>query len=202
MDEPATKAEESPAPPRMPRATDPGRMVPEIVEERAERAAAAIDARNPIFDTLVRDEADLEGLLAYALYKQNKRDWLIAFERSNSRPPDERELASYILGERTPRRIDTYRRLAAEALAGQSGGAARKVVAARVDNGPARPIEPPAATTAPHPTMRIADGGTRPAPQPASPGRSSSLVTLASIVVVAIVAAYLVYRFGGLILGR
>jgi hypothetical protein len=72
--------------------------------------------RNPIFELLVQGESDVAGLLAYGLYKQNKRDWLIAFQASNSRAPDAAELAAFILAERIPRRVATYRRLAEDML--------------------------------------------------------------------------------------
>jgi hypothetical protein len=72
--------------------------------------------KNPIFELLVLGEHDVPGLLAYGLYKQNKRDWLIAFQASNSRTPDAAELAAFILSERIPRRIATYRRIAEDML--------------------------------------------------------------------------------------
>jgi hypothetical protein len=72
--------------------------------------------RNPIFELLVKGENDVTGLLAYGLYKQNKRDWLIAFQANNNRSPDQNELAAFILAERIPRRIMTYRHLAENML--------------------------------------------------------------------------------------
>jgi hypothetical protein len=72
--------------------------------------------RNPIFELLVKGENDVVGLLAYGLYKQNKRDWLIAFQANNNRAPDTNELAAFILAERIPRRIMTYRHLAENML--------------------------------------------------------------------------------------
>jgi hypothetical protein len=72
--------------------------------------------RNPIFELLVKSENDVVGLLAYGLYKQNKRDWLIAFQANHGRAPDAAELAAFILAERIPRRITTYRHLAENML--------------------------------------------------------------------------------------
>jgi hypothetical protein len=72
--------------------------------------------RNPIFELLVKGENDVTGLLAYGLYKQNKRDWLIAFQANNNRAPDQNELAAFILAERIPRRVMTYRHLAENML--------------------------------------------------------------------------------------
>jgi hypothetical protein len=71
---------------------------------------------NPIFEILVQGENDVPGLLAYALYKQNKRDWLIAFQATNNRIPNSAERAAFILSERIPRRSLTYRRLAEDML--------------------------------------------------------------------------------------
>ena len=46
----------------------------------------------------------IAGLVAYSIYKQNKLDWLAAFETAKGRAPNDAELASYIIGEGTPRR--------------------------------------------------------------------------------------------------
>jgi hypothetical protein len=72
--------------------------------------------RNRMFDELVANDDDLIGLVAYALYKQSKRDWLHAFENDKGRAPSQEEINSYIIGECTHRRIETYRRLGADAL--------------------------------------------------------------------------------------
>ncbi|MGL5115686.1 MAG: hypothetical protein ACRC7G_17685 [Beijerinckiaceae bacterium] len=71
---------------------------------------------NPLFGLLVQGERDVPGLLAYSLYKQNKRDWLIAFEAKQDRAPTDAEIDAFILGERIPRRLQTYRRLAEDML--------------------------------------------------------------------------------------
>ncbi len=75
--------------------------------------------RNPIFDALVGpDDGDVAGLVAYSIYKQNKRAWLDDFVKTTGRAPSDAETRSYIIGESTERRIATYRRLAASTLAG------------------------------------------------------------------------------------
>ena len=75
--------------------------------------------RNPVFDALVgSDEEDVAGLVAYAIYKQNKRAWLDDFVKATGRAPSDAETRSYIIGESTERRLATYRRLAASTLAG------------------------------------------------------------------------------------
>jgi hypothetical protein len=87
------------------------------VAEVLQAEAQAQPERNPVFALLVQNETDTTGLLAYALYKQNKRDWLIAHHDRVSRDPTPAELESYITGESIPRRIATYRRLAEDMLA-------------------------------------------------------------------------------------
>jgi len=75
--------------------------------------------RNPIFDALVTPDDDVVGLVAYSLYKQNKRAWLDDFIKATGRAPTEAESRAYIIGESTERRLNTYRHLAAATLAGQ-----------------------------------------------------------------------------------
>jgi hypothetical protein len=104
--------------PRLPRVTDPP-PAPAIDE-------TAADNRNPMFGLLVEAEADVTGLLAYGLYKQNKRDWLIAHRSRTGREPTEAELEAFILGERLPRRIATYRRLAQDLFASDGTAVAQK----------------------------------------------------------------------------
>ncbi len=80
------------------------------------------EEHNPIFDALVTREGEIAGLVAYSIYKQNKRAWLLAFTKATGRPPTEEESRAYIIGESTERRIATYRHLAAATLAGQGPG--------------------------------------------------------------------------------
>ena len=77
--------------------------------------------RNPIFDALVGSEGeDVAGLVAYSIYKQNKRAWLDDFIKTTGRGPSDAETRSYIIGESTERRLAIYRRLAASTLSGDS----------------------------------------------------------------------------------
>jgi hypothetical protein len=85
-------------------------------------AKTTTGVRSPIFAELVQAEDDTVGLLAYALYKQNKRDWLVSFFKEHDREATEGEVEAYHLGERTPRRVLTYRRLAVDVLAKDPGG--------------------------------------------------------------------------------
>lgn len=77
-------------------------------------------SRDSIFDKLVATEADIVGLLAYSLSKQNKRDWLAAFKAAKGREPNNEELDAYDIGEMIERRLTTYRKLAESALSGNA----------------------------------------------------------------------------------
>lgn len=94
----------------MEKATEPG-PGPTQISTAASRASDAPD-NNEIFSKLVSADDDIVGLVAYSLYKQNKIDWMRAFESRYSRLPNEMEFAAYIVGENTPRRVATYRFLA------------------------------------------------------------------------------------------
>lgn len=78
------------------------------------------DERKSVFTSLVSDDSDVIGLVAYSIYKQNKHDFLVAFNRQLAREPNEAELSAYIMGETTPRRLAIYRHLAQSTLAGKS----------------------------------------------------------------------------------
>ena len=86
--------------------------------------------RNVVFGSLVKGDEDIVGLVAYSIYKQNKHDWLVSFNKIKSREPDESEAGSYILGESTTRRLAIYRHLAEATLEGRgpqvSGGPAKE----------------------------------------------------------------------------
>ena len=112
--------------------TDPARTAEEPLrktnvravtdEPAAKPAKAKTGVRSPIFAELVQAEDDTVGLLAYSLYKQNKRDWLSSFAKEHGREATEGEVEAYHLGERTPRRVLTYRRLSVDVLAKDPGG--------------------------------------------------------------------------------
>lgn len=50
---------------------------------------------NKVFERLVSDADDIEGFIAYGLYKQSKREWLVGFHAENSRAPTAKEMAAY-----------------------------------------------------------------------------------------------------------
>lgn len=76
--------------------------------------------KNPIFDALITADGEISGLVAYSLYKQNKRSWIEEFRRQTGRLPNEAETRAYIIGESTERRLATYRLLAQITLGKQS----------------------------------------------------------------------------------
>jgi hypothetical protein len=88
--------------------------------------------RNPIFDALVSAEGEVAGLVAYSIYKQNKRSWLDDFIKLTGRTPTEAETRAYIIGESTERRLATYRQLAAATLGGQTGSSGAPASVSRV----------------------------------------------------------------------
>ena len=114
----------------------PAADMPPMPQDSADRQG--ID-RNGIFRSLVAEDSDIAGLVAYSIYKQNKLDWLAAFEAAKGRAPSEAELASYIIGEGTPRRLAIYRHLAEATLAGKGpeGSGTRATARAAVAEGSA-----------------------------------------------------------------
>ena len=80
--------------------------------------------RNPIFDALVSADGEVSGLVAYSIYKQNKRAWLDDFIKMTGRTPTDAETRAYIIGESTERRLATYRQLASLTLGGKPSGGA------------------------------------------------------------------------------
>ena len=89
--------------------------------ESAKKAASgdSDSERNEVLTSLVTGDADIVGLVAYSIYKQNKHDWLVAFNKQKGHEPDENEVLSYIIGESTPRRLATYHYLAEATLDGR-----------------------------------------------------------------------------------
>ena len=75
--------------------------------------------RNTVFGSLVTEDSDVVGLVAYSIYKQNKHDFLVAFSKTKGREPNDAEMAAYTMGESTPRRLAIYRHLAQATLDGR-----------------------------------------------------------------------------------
>jgi hypothetical protein len=160
----------------------PRGAVPASMEQRPAQ-------RNPIFAELVQAEDDLEGLVGYALYKQNKRDWLASFFKTHGRDPTDGEIQSYILGERTQRRLATYRRLAegliekkAIAIAAEQARSGPVGLAA-----PASPAQRPVALK--EASLRSALPGSKVEPKAPTSKRSSVATLLFWIAVLIAIAA-------------
>lgn len=57
--------------------------------------ATSTDIAESVLEYYIESDDDLVGLLAYALYEKQKRDWMIAYRRRNSgRTPGEAEIAA------------------------------------------------------------------------------------------------------------
>lgn len=130
-----------------------------------------------LFTNLVRADGDIVGLVAYSIHKQNEHDWLQAFTKANNRPPDAAEMAAYLLGELTSRRLATYRHLAAATLAGKGP----EMPAG--DNGEA--YLPPSQFTA----ARYAPPQARSESRVSRGGTIAAYIALAVVVVVAVLLA-------------
>ena len=140
--------------------------------------------RNPVFEQLVAGDADIVGLVAYSIYKQHKRDWLIAFKRAKSRAPTEDEANAYIIGESTPRRLATFRHLAQATLDGRGPDVAMGFETAQSLGPDGQPRSYPIAQ------------------RPQSVGAARDIIgnnliaSFVSLGIVAVGAAYLLLRFG------
>ncbi|SDR60820.1 hypothetical protein SAMN05519103_07151 [Rhizobiales bacterium GAS113] len=185
-------------------ATGPGIGDKPAVPASAERPAPPVAApatrpwqRNPVFAELVQGEEDLAGLVGYALYKLNKRDWLASFFKTHGRDPTEDEVESYILGERTQRRLTTYRRLAEDMIGRKAAIAERNDAAASA-----------AAATAPQRISAMKANSLRsslaPEAPPAAPRRSTAATLIFWIAVLLVLAGagYYYVNYSSLFLGR
>jgi hypothetical protein len=136
----------------------------------------ASNEHNVVFGSLVTGDNDIIGLVAYSIYKQNKHDWLVAFNKANSRAPNEAETNAYIIGESTPRRLTIYRHLAEATLDGRG---------------------PSTAAGAEGLAQRSYAVAARHAREAASPSRYNwSLIGLVGLGVVAAIGVVLAMRYG------
>lgn len=62
-----------------------------------------------IFERLVRDADDLVGLVAYGLYKQSKRDWIIRFYEENGSRPGQADLENHYKYFSAPADLERFR---------------------------------------------------------------------------------------------
>ncbi len=135
------------------------------------------EERNAVFESLVTGDGDIVGLVAYSIYKQNKHDWLIAFDKNKGRQPNDGEQSAYIIGESTPRRLAIYRHLAEATLEGR---------------GPEVPAGPATEAFA----QRTYGAAARKAPRKSGGGAGWSAVTWIGLLVVVVGAVLLAARYG------
>lgn len=136
--------------------------------------------RVTVFGALVTADDDIVGLVAYSIFKQHENDWLVAFNERKGREPSEAELAAFIIGEGTARRLANYRHLAEATLAGHG------------------PKVPPGSSTTTFVQRSYAAAARHAppvAPRPARPARSNSLIYIALAVIV-VCGALLATRLG------
>lgn len=108
------------------------KAIAEAIRPKEKSLPAVTESKPPesldhheIFTKLVSGDDDIVGLVAYSIYKQNKIDWMRAFEERFGRAPNDEEFSAYIVGENTPRRVTTYRFLAESTVnrsTGQTNG--------------------------------------------------------------------------------
>ncbi len=81
--------------------------------QRQTGAADMVALEREMLASLISDEVDAEGHLAFALHRRAVLDWLEAFEKSEGRAPDAGEMRLFLMGEKAERRIASYREQAA-----------------------------------------------------------------------------------------
>lgn len=74
------------------------------------------EARSGVYEHLIGSEEDVVGLLAYALYKQEKRDWLATWKAQNNAPPGPEHLNGFISANLTQGQRQRYRNAARQVL--------------------------------------------------------------------------------------
>jgi hypothetical protein len=70
---------------------------------------------NQVFDQLVETSDDIEGFIAYGLYKQAKREWIVDFRNREERSPSPAELRAFSR-QWTPTALQAFRETAESAL--------------------------------------------------------------------------------------
>ncbi|MEG3662092.1 hypothetical protein [Celeribacter halophilus] len=74
---------------------------------------------NPLFDLLAGDDnEDIEGLVAYALYKRHKRSWATNFREKHNRAPSSDEERGFAESNATEDQLERYRMDAQDILIG------------------------------------------------------------------------------------
>lgn len=74
------------------------------------------EPRPGVYEHLIGNDEDVVGLLAYALYKQEKRDWLATWRAQNSGSPTAEHLNGFVSANMTQGQRQRYRNAARQAL--------------------------------------------------------------------------------------
>jgi hypothetical protein len=178
--------------------------LPAASEARGERPAPLaprMPTRNPILAEIVQGEDDLAGLVGYALYKLHKRDWLAAFFKTHGRDPTEGEIESYVLGERTQRRLATYRRLA-EDLIGRKAGATIERQGGGVMAGASTAVQRVSAVKANSLRSALTPGTSSAAAGHAPRSAKASLIFWIAVLIVLAATGYYYVNYSSLFLSR
>lgn len=69
---------------------------------------------NKVYDTLVQNDKDFVGMLAYAFYKRQKQEYIKDLKLNNKKSPSDSDLESFIKIANSKNQIDTYRNMATE----------------------------------------------------------------------------------------
>jgi hypothetical protein len=77
-----------------------------------------LSERSQVFELLNLDErnSDIESLVAYALYKQHKREWCVEYEIEHGAQPSPEEKLRFAKSVSTPTQLERYRKDARDAL--------------------------------------------------------------------------------------
>lgn len=99
--------------------------------------------RNPLFDLLAAnsDTDDLEGLVAYALYKKHKRSWARSFREKHSSEPTVEQEHEFARSCSTQDQLERYRKdaqdillsFASQFVDGERAEIERQAIAGRID---------------------------------------------------------------------
>ena len=202
-------AEPVPSPPAAAPADDPVARVAAALGKAPPRPAETKPASlNPMLDQLVYGDNDIVGLLAYAMHEVHRRDWCAAFESVHGRAPSQVELNVFLVGERLERRLDTYRRLAEDALAkvalGDTNLRRLNEGVPEVQKAPSAAPASPAAKAQPAPAAKPLAGlanlnataSDKLTPQVKPPGNFGKLAVYLLLLLVAVAALGYLLRFG------
>ncbi|MGD9739851.1 MAG: hypothetical protein AB7O56_14990 [Bauldia sp.] len=78
--------------------------------------ASAPPMINRVYDHIVEAPDDVIGFIAYALYKQDKRDWMVTWNERHSAEPTEDQVEAFVNAQMTVAQRDRYRSAARQIL--------------------------------------------------------------------------------------